>query len=701
MSLIKIPVGGNVAAVLPVLLVEYYVHQSKQVPLARKSYAPAKQHFSAPILTLQDGSELNGGDILPHLIGMHGGSEAAATKWTKRASEFSSADFAVLRSLLTDLDRHLMLRSFIDGYVPDVNDFAIWGAIRGNKAARPILQKFTVNVARWYDHIENSTQWLKTCLEEFNRHSLSQKMAASSSGASYKIDLPDTSGPVVTRFPPEPSGYLHIGHAKAALLNEHFAHAQPGGKLICRFDDTNPSKESQEFQDSILFDLKLMDVVPDVISYSSDHFQVMYELALKLIRAGKAFADDSELGKGDQDRRNRLPSKRRDLSIEETLAHFTEMKQGTAEGQRWCLRARIAYDHPNGTLRDPVIYRCNLQPHHRTGETWKIYPTYDFCAPVLDSLEGVTLALRTNEYRDRNAQYEWMQRALGLRAVTIWDFSRMNFVRTVLSKRKLGRIVAQDRVWGWDDPRMPTIRGIMRRGMTVTALREFILKQGPSRNILNLEWGALWAVNRKIIDPVAPRYTAIDVEEVVRCNVSGLTAKRSAQRPHHPKNPAVGTRLVTYTNVIFIEQADAKTFEVDEEITLMGWGNAFIRSIEKDEASGSVSTLDVQLHLDGDFKKTQKKITWLASVPGEEPVALDLYTFDFLITKDKLEPADDLEENLTPVTQTVVKAVTDREICEVQPGTTVQFERKGFFRFDGFDPDSGAMMFFDVPTGRA
>ncbi|GAB1735682.1 hypothetical protein NU219Hw_g4250t1 [Hortaea werneckii] len=700
MSLIKVPVGGDVAAVLPVLLVEYHLHQTRQFRLIRKTYAPADKDFSMPILCLKDGNELNGGGVLTHLTAMHAGSGAPATKWAKRAFEFLSVDFTILRSLLTDLDRHLMLRSFIDGYIPDVNDFAIWGAIRGNKAARPILRKFTVNVARWYDHVENSTPWLETCLEEFNCHSSNHKIAESSSGASYEIDLPDTSGPLVTRFPPEPSGYLHIGHAKAALLNEHFAHAQPGGKLICRFDDTNPSKESQEFQDSILFDLKLMGVVPDMISYSSDYFQVMYELALKLIQVGKAFADDSELGKGDLDRRNRLPSKRRDLSIEETLAHFAEMQEGTEKGQRWCLRARIAYDHPNGTLRDPVIYRCNLQPHHRTGETWKIYPTYDFCAPVLDSLEGVTLALRTNEYRDRNAQYEWMQHALELRAVTIWDFSRMNFVRTVLSKRKLGRIVAQGRVWGWDDPRMPTIRGIMRRGMTVTALRDFILKQGPSRNILNLEWGALWAVNRKAIDPVAPRYTAIDAQNVVRCSVSCLTAKCSAQRPLHPKNPAVGTRLVTYTDDILIEQADAETFQVDEEITLMGWGNAFIRCVEKNEASGRVSALDVELHLDGDFKKTQKKITWLASVPGEEPITLDLYTFDFLIMKDKLEPADALEENLTPVTQTVVKAMTDREICEMQPGTTVQFERKGFFRFDGVDQDSGAMIFFDVPTGK-
>jgi glutamyl-tRNA synthetase len=303
---------------------------------------------------------------------------------------------------------------------------------------------------------------------------------------------------MVTRFPPEPSGYLHIGHAKAVLLNDYFAHQNPGGTLICRFDDTNPSKESMEFQDAILDDLKLIGIIPEKSTYSSDYFQEMYEYALKLIQSVKAFADDSELGKGDEDRKNRLPSKRRDLSIQETLDRFAEMKTGSEEGRRWCLRARIAYDSPNGTLRDLVIYHCNLVPHHRTGTQWKIYPTYDFCAPILDSIENITVALRTNEYRDRNAQYEWMQDALGLRKVTIWDFSRLNFIRTVLSKRKLTRIVDEGRVWGWDDPRMLTIRGILRRGMAVAPLREFILKQGPSRNILNLEWGRILGSEQEV-----------------------------------------------------------------------------------------------------------------------------------------------------------------------------------------------------------
>lgn len=247
-----------------------------------------------------------------------------------------------------------------------------------------------------------------------------ERAARSTAGSSFDVvGLPQVDGPMVTRFPPEPSGYLHIGHAKAALLNDYFAHQKPGGVLICRFDDTNPSNESMDFQNSITEDLALIDIVPDKTSQSSDYFQQMHDLAVQLIKDGKAYAEDSELGKGDDSRKNRLPSKHREMAIEETLASFEEMKTGSTEGQRWCIRARIAYDSPDGTLRDPVIYRCNLTKDHRTGTSWKVYPTYDICAPVVDSIEGVTLALRTNEYRDRNAQYEWIQNALGLRPVPI------------------------------------------------------------------------------------------------------------------------------------------------------------------------------------------------------------------------------------------------------------------------------------------
>lgn len=355
-------------------------------------------------------------------------------QWIKRSEDFTRTDFQSLRKPLEELDKSLILRSHLVSYSLSAADLTLWGILRRNKIIVASMKKNPNNVSRWYNYIGSTVPWLSAAVSELTIHASEERAAMSAAGAGFEIDLPNISGPIVTRFPPEPSGYLHIGHAKAALLNDYFAHKHPGGTMICRFDDTNPSREKMEFQDSILEDLKAMDIITDKTTYSSDYFPEMYKYAIQLINSGKAFADDSELGKGDEDRKNRLPSKRRDKGTEETLEHFAEMKTGSEEGRRWCIRARIAYDSPNGTLRDPIIYRCNMTPHHRTGTQWKIYPTYDFCAPILDSTEGVTLALRINEYGDRNVQYEWMQDALSHRKVTIWDFSRRSFV---LSKKKV------------------------------------------------------------------------------------------------------------------------------------------------------------------------------------------------------------------------------------------------------------------------
>lgn len=592
----------------------------------------------------------------------------------------------------------MTLRTHIVGCSTSCADLVAWVFITTNRAAVSWVQQSQNNVTRWYKYIEDANTWARKAVKDIMDTATQEKKAAqatlSTAGASYDIDLPDIEGSIVTRFPPEPSGYLHIGHAKAALLNDYFAHVRPGGRMICRFDDTNPTNESMEFQESILYDLKLMGIVPDKITHSSDYFQQMYDYAIQLIKDGKAFADDAELGKGDTDRRNRLPSKRRDMSIQETLERFNEMKKGFTEGKRWTLRARIAYDSLNGSLRDPVIYRCNDTPHHRTGEQWKIYPMYDFCAPILDSIEGITLALRTNEYRDRNAQYQWMQNALGLRAVPIWDFSRLNFIRTVLSKRKLTKIVAEGRVSGWDDPRMPTIRGILRRGVVVPALREFILKQGPSRNVINLQWGAFWATNRKAIDPVAARHTAIEAAGVVRCHVNGAVAGVMS-KAKHAKNAALGDRKVVYGNVILLEQADARDLVVGEEITLMNWGNAIIEKIVDGE--GVVEEMDMVLNLDGDFKKTKKKLTWLAEMDSNL-VPVDLVSFDHLITKDKLEKTDKLEEFLTPVTEFRTEAFSDCNVAGLERGAIIQFERKGYFRLDvAYTGQGSRAVFFEVP----
>ncbi|KAK9465879.1 tRNA synthetases class I, catalytic domain-containing protein [Lipomyces arxii] len=516
-------------------------------------------------------------------------------------------------------------------------------------------------------------------------------------GPNYNINLQNAEdGKVVTRFPPEPSGYLHIGHAKAALLNQYFAQAYHG-KLIIRFDDTNPSKENVEFQDSILEDLELLGIKGDIITYSSDYFQLMYDYCIQMIKEGKAYADDTPVEQMRYERTEGIASGRRERTVEENLKWFQEMADGTEEGLKNCIRAKISITSPNKTLRDPVIYRCNLTPHHRTGATWKIYPTYDFCCPIVDSHEGVTHALRTIEYRDRNAQYEWVLKALKLRKVYIWDFSRINFIKTLLSKRKLQWFVDQGLVSGWDDPRFPTVRGVRRRGMTIEGLRNFILGQGPSKNIMNFDWSLIWATNKKVIDPVAPRHTAVVKENVVKITIEGGPAvPYKEQKPKHKKNPAVGVKQVIYASEVYVDQEDALTFKEGEEITLMDWGNAILKTIHKE--GETVTGIDAVLNLEGDFRKTEKKITWLAAT--EEATPIDLVDFDYLITKDKLADTDDVKDFVNPNTVFHTPGFGDLNVRDMKVGDIIQFERKGYYRLDTAYANGQPAVFFTIPDGK-
>ncbi|KAG8423032.1 hypothetical protein J3459_009831 [Metarhizium acridum] len=307
--------------------------------------------------------------------------------------------------------------------------------------------------------------------------------------------------------------WVHIGHAKAVFLNNYFAHNAFSGCLILRFDDTNPTRENQEFEDSILHDLGLLGIKTQRVTYTSDYFEKLYDLCCQLISDGNNYAEDTDIKIQKDNRRDRLPSKRRDRPASESLAIFKEMREGTEFGKRHYIRARIAFNSSNASMRDPVIYHFpswdleeGPQPHHRTGWSWNIYPTYDFACPLVDSIEGVGHALRTTE------------------SMTIQD---------ILSKRKLAKVVDSGRVDGWDDPRMPTIRGILRRGLTLEALREFMLKQGPSRNVVSMDWTTLLAMNKKIIDPIAPRHTAVEsVGSVLAAVVGG---------PGHPKQVSTET----------------------------------------------------------------------------------------------------------------------------------------------------------------
>ena len=411
-------------------------------------------------------------------------------------------------------------------------------------------------------------------------------------------------GEVVTRFPPEPSGYLHIGHVKAAMLNYHYSRMH-GGKMILRFDDTNPMNEKIEFVDNILRDLKTLGITPERVTYSSDYFDLLQNYMKQLIQDGKAYADNLPAEEMKEQRDAGVESEARNNTIEKNLELFQGMIQG--KNQDYCIRAKMNMQDKVKCLRDPVFYRTKDIPHHRTGDKYKAYPTYDFTCPIVDSHEGVTHALRTIEYRDRNALYDWVQKQLNLRPVIIYDFSKLNLLSTCLSKRKLRWFVENNHVDGWNDPRFPTIQGIMRRGMTSEALKQFMLEQGPSRNTVNMEWDKLWAENKKVLDPIVPRYTCIGKSTSAKLTIeNGPSPPEARMQPLHPKNAAVGMKSVIYGQNLLVEKEDVKDVKVGEKITLMKWGNITVTRIEQDKDSVQLfATVD---ETDQNFKKT-KKIT--------------------------------------------------------------------------------------------
>jgi glutamyl-tRNA synthetase len=278
----------------------------------------------------------------------------------------------------------------------------------------------------------------------------------------------------------------------------------------------------------------------------------------------------------------------------------------------------------------------------------------------------------------------------------------MNFIRTLLSKRKLTKFVDTGKVWGWDDPRMPTVRGIRRRGCTIPALREFILKQGPSKNIVNLDWSSFWATNKKYIDPVAARYTAVDAKDKVTVTVVGAReAPYSEQKPVHAKNTELGNKKVVFSKNVIIDQVDAASFEQDEEITLMNWGNAIVRKVSHSVNPlhlKQVTNVELELHLQGDVKKTKKKVTWLST--DQNLVDVELVDFDYLITKNKLEEDDNYEDFLTVQTEFRTPALADENVAGLKENDIIQFDRKGFYRVDKAFAHGKPAVLFLIPTGK-
>ncbi|XP_037079288.1 bifunctional glutamate/proline--tRNA ligase-like, partial [Pollicipes pollicipes] len=591
-----------------------------------------------------------------------------------------------LVAALAEFDAVLLTLSFLVGEAVTVADYAVWGVLHGSGHFQALLADGAVpaNVLRWYRLIADQAV-TKAALAALPSELRPLPAAAPPPAAATArkeegkfVELPGAEmGKVVVRFPPEASGFLHIGHAKAALLNQHYQKMFKG-QLIMRFDDTNPQKEKADFEKVILEDLQLLDIHPDRFTHSSDHFDTMLGMCERLIKEGRAYVDDTGPEQMKTEREQMVESVNRGSTPERNLQLWREMLAGSEVGQRCCVRAKIDMKSFNGCMRDPTIYRCKPEPHVRTGTKYKAYPTYDFCCPIVDSLEGVTHALRTTEYHDRDDQYFWFIDALGLRKPHIYEYSRLNMTNTVLSKRKLTWFVDSGLVTGWDDPRFPTVRGVLRRGMTVEGLRQFIVAQGSSRAVVFMEWDKIWAFNKKVIDPVAPRYTAVPADGAVAVTVRGV-AEQATQAAKHPKNADVGTKTVWTAPRVLIDAADVDVLREGQNATFINWGNIRIDRVVRGADGISV---DATPQLDNkDFKKTPK-LTWLADTPRAPLVPAVCVYYEHIISKPVLGKDEDFKQYIARQTRSEVLMLGDPELAHVKQSEIIQLQRLGFFICD-------------------
>ena len=524
---------------------------------------------------------------------------------------------------------------------------------------------------------------------------------------------------VVTRFPPEPNGYLHIGHAKSICLNFGVAE-EFGGKTYLRFDDTNPLKEEQDFVDSIIEDVRWLGYdFEDRLTYTSDYFQQLYECAEKLIHDGKAYVD-SLSAKEIRDHRGTLTapgadSPYRDRDADENLDLFQRMRDGEfAEGEH-VLRARIDMASPNINLRDPTLYRIRKTTHQRTGDKWPIYPMYDFALTIADALEGVTHSLCTLEFEDHRTLYDWILDQLDLphRPRQI-EFSRLNLAYTVMSKRRLAELIELGQVSGWDDPRMPTLAGMRRRGFPAAAIRDFCDRVGVTKKENYIEMSVLENSVREELDDRAPRVMAVlqPLKIVLTNYPEGQTEMLPAA--NHPNKPEMGTRELAFGRELYIEREDFMEDPPRKFFRLRPGGEVRLRyayiikceTVIKDD-DGEI----VELHCTYDpetrsgSEKAQRKVKgtihWVAC---EHSARAEIRLYDRLFTsprpgfgEDKLAFTESLNpESLTVVTDGRVEA----SLSGIDPQHEVQFERVGYFVADEIDSQPGRPVFNRIVTLR-
>ncbi|NLZ39524.1 MAG: glutamine--tRNA ligase/YqeY domain fusion protein [Firmicutes bacterium] len=538
------------------------------------------------------------------------------------------------------------------------------------------------------------------------------------------IEEGKNNGKVHTRFPPEPNGYLHIGHAKAILLNYNMA-KQFNGLFNVRFDDTNPVKEEQEYVDSILEDLRWLGVDwGDRLFFASDSFDLKYEFAERLIKAGRAYVCDLSPEEIREYRGTLTEPGRespyRNRSVEENLDLFRRMRNGEfAEGER-VLRAKIDMSSGNLNMRDPVIYRILHATHHRTGDKWCIYPMYDFDHPFTDALEGITHSLCSIEYTDHRPLYDWVvENALELMPEVIktrsqqTEFARLNMTYTVLSKRKLRRLVEEGYVEGWDDPRMPTIAGLRRRGVTPAAIADFQERVGVARADSTVDLALFEHCIRSDLEKKAQRVMAVlDPLKVVITNWPADKVEM-LELENMPGNDSFGTRQVPFGREIYIEREDflenpPKKFHrlsPGQEVRLKGAYIVRCDEVIKDAAGNIIElrcSYDPQTKSGNDSsgKKVKGVIHW---VSAQHAAKITVHLYDTLFTKEDPENEEDgdFTNNINPDSLVILTdAVAEPSLAEAAPGSHFQFMRKGYFYLDPVAAKEGKMIFNRTVTLR-
>ncbi len=496
-------------------------------------------------------------------------------------------------------------------------------------------------------------------------------------------------GSVITRFPPEPNGYLHLGHAKSICLN--FGLAQKyGGKTNLRYDDTNPTKEDTEYVDSIKEDIQWLGFQWDKELYASDYFDQLYEWAEDLVRRGLAYVDDQSqeeirLNRGTVDKPG-TPSPWRDRSPEENLRLFREMKAGKyAEGEK-VLRAKIDMAHPNMMFRDPLLYRIKFAHHHRTGDKWCIYPMYDFTHGQCDSIEHITHSICTLEFDVHRPLYDWFIQTLGIFPSHQYEFARLNLTYTLMSKRKLLELVQKGLVSGWDDPRMPTLCGVRRRGYTAQALRLFCDKIGVSKrdqlmDIQLLEWCVRQDLNER-----SNRYMV--VQDPVKLTITNWPEGKVEwfDCPLNPAAPEGESRSVPFTGNLLIDRADfmedapKKFFRLkpDGEVRLKYTYIVKCNEVIKDE-NGEVVELRCTYDPSTEYRPVKGTIHWVSAAHARE---LELRNYDRLFTLADMSqvPEDkDYKDFLNPESLVVGKGYAEPALLSDASGIAVQFERTGYY----------------------